>query len=339
MDLIVGLYLQFGDRAGARSLDRNLHFHGLQYGDHVALLDDRAHRRRHLPHVRGHLSSDFSHDAYRSRGYVVGYRRIPMKFTLLAALVGIAAGLAGGGRLGRLSRTNARWWALPVLWAACFVVAGRWEVHYGFEIFVAGHVLLLVFALVNFRRVAGIWLVALGALCNLTVIAVNHGTPYRLTAMRDAGIHADQPHSVFRSTKVSHPEQPSDQLTMLGDILAVAPVHEVLSFGDLFLAFGSAIALFHALTRRAGERRYRPRHTASGINERVDLFLDLRETEPVLELPTIGPGPGDALDDPSAGDLFWKTRAEVLGANSASEEPCDPDDVLVWARRDDAATE
>ena len=254
-----------------------------------------------------------------------------MKFTLLAAVVGIAAGLAGGGRLGRLIRTNARWRLLPVLWAGCFVAAGHWDLRFGFEIFVVGHALLLLFALLNVRRLTGIWLVAIGALCNLTVIAVNHGTPYRLSATRAAGIHADQPHTVFRSLEVSHPENDTDRLTFLGDILPVAPLREVLSFGDVFLAFGSAVALFHVLTRRTGERRYRPRHTARAINERVDLFLDLRGPEPVIELPSTEPDP--VGDDPTAGELFWLTRAEVLGANSAPDEPGDPDDVLVWTRR------
>ena len=233
-----------------------------------------------------------------------------------------------------MTRTKARWWMLPVLWAGCFVVAGRDLVPGGLAILVTGHALLAVFALRNLRRMTGMWLVALGATCNLAVIAVNHGVPFRESSLRVAGIHANQPHSYFRSITVSHPETDADALTFLDDIIPVAPLHEVLSFGDLFLAFGAAIVLFHAMTRSTGDRRYKPRHSTRTV--RPDLFLDLRGIEPFIELPT--EEPEEAADeiepeDAIAGELFWQTRAEVFGTDTNPEMPSDPDDVLFWALR------
>src|SRR6185312_2846547 len=96
---------------------------------------------------------------------------------LLAGLVvGLAAGLASGGRLGHIAHLSFRWpWlvlaALIVREAALFYPFNQID---GIQYVYAGALTVLVmWTIWHVDRVSGIWLVAAGATLNLVVVAVN----------------------------------------------------------------------------------------------------------------------------------------------------------------------
>ena len=268
-----------------------------------------------------------------------------MKFTLLSALVGLAAGLAGGGRVGRVARLRLRWWGLPVAWALLLAIITRRDPPHAFLLLVIAHALLVLFALANTLRLPGMWLVALGAAANLLVIGVNQGMPYRVGSAHAAGINAHDEARLFANTTLTHPED-ADRLMSLAKIVPVAPVREVLSFGDLFMAFGMGLLMYHASTRTSGLRDrqthrgvHSARAPAAPVPRVMAVTLDLRAAEPVIEL---GAEPTEAeqaaaaereiLADERVGELFWKTREEVLGRSL----PTGPEGELFWALREEA---
>ena len=60
----------------------------------------------------------------------------------------------------------------------------------------------------------------------------------------------------------SHPQHSGDQLVLLGEVIPLRPLRTVVSFGDLFVAFGLGASTMNALvatgSRRTGSRG--PRH-------------------------------------------------------------------------------
>ena len=104
------------------------------------------------------------------------------------------------------------------------------------------------------RRIPGLWLVGVGAACNLLPILVNGGVmPASAHALQVAGISADA--GVFtNSTVLAEPK-----LLFLGDVIAIPaswPLANVLSAGDVVIALGAAYTL-HRVTgsRLAGRPR------------------------------------------------------------------------------------
>jgi hypothetical protein len=125
----------------------------------------------------------------------------------------------------------------------------------GLACIVASYVLLAAFALANIRLV-GMPVVLVGLVLNVVVIALNGGMPVRADAI--ATVDRDRtPGAIAQLTFDSkrHLETPSDRLTILGDVLPLRPVHEVVSFGDLILAFGLADVVFRLLRPHALPRR------------------------------------------------------------------------------------
>jgi hypothetical protein len=112
-----------------------------------------------------------------------------------------------------------------------------------------GYALLAGFALLNHRH-AGLVLVAAGLLANLLVIGVDGGMPVRGLP---AGVPVDGLH---------HGLSAGDSLTGLSDTVRLAPLHEIVSPGDLLVALGGAVAVFSWLEpgpARPGRLRPRPR--------------------------------------------------------------------------------
>jgi hypothetical protein len=119
------------------------------------------------------------------------------------------------------------------------------------------HLLSLAFAL-GFvwcnRRVAGIALLATGAICNVAAIAANGGVmPASPSAMRRAGL-AEEVEGFRNSATLDGPE-----LAFLGDVFAIPegwPLANVFSVGDVLLLAGAAVALHAgAGSRLAGSGR------------------------------------------------------------------------------------
>jgi hypothetical protein len=176
-------------------------------------------------------------------------------FLLLAlALVPIA-----GGSLRRLGELRFRapvllWLALAAQVALIALPGPRtwWRVALNLSLYPLG----LAFVWLN-RRVPGLWVVGLGALCNLLPILANGGVmPASAAAMRAAGLEAAP--GLFANSAVL--EEP--RLLFLGDVIAIPrswPFANVLSVGDVLIALGAAVVVHRA----TGSRLFGPRRRAS----------------------------------------------------------------------------
>jgi hypothetical protein len=149
----------------------------------------------------------------------------------LAVLAGAAVALAAG------RRTPVPWprlWpALPaagVAAVATYAVPGR----AGAAIEGAGLAGLALWAASSWRR-PGMVLVAAGLAANAAVLLANGGMPVKGMA---AAASAPSHHLGLSA---------SDRLTGLSDVIALNPVHQMVSAGDLMAAAGGGIAAFAAL--------------------------------------------------------------------------------------------
>ena len=175
-----------------------------------------------------------------------------MGFTAVAVVGGLVLGLVLGGRPSNLGRQPLRWWPVLllgiVLQAAAEILDVRQSV--GIALVYASYAAMIVFALRNLRLV-GMPIVLLGLVLNTLVIGVNGGMPVREEAILAAGhLQPDEIATVDFGAK-RHLEDDSDRLVFLGDVIPLRITREVLSFGDLLLAFGIANVLFRLL-RPAG---------------------------------------------------------------------------------------
>jgi hypothetical protein len=151
---------------------------------------------------------------------------------------------------------------------------------------------LIAVALAN-RHLTGMVVIALGLLLNLVSVAVNAGVPVRASALVAAGVVDADEIDTIELTGPHHLETSADALGVLGDVLPIAALHQVVSFGDLIVAFGAA-----DVVRELSRRRVR------------------REVDAV------------AYDDPAAttivrADQVWGTapRARPVSASQYSANP------------------
>jgi hypothetical protein len=159
-----------------------------------------------------------------------------MQVALVAAVVGVLLGFASGGRLRHLGEHPLQLWPLLLVGVGLHVVAPNGVV------LVAALVCLLAWCLANLQLV-GMAVVAVGLALNVAVIAANGAMPVRPAALARAHVDAD----------VDGPrrlQEPGDRLTVLGDALPVRPLRQVLSFGDLIVAIGTADVVVHLMRRR-----------------------------------------------------------------------------------------
>jgi hypothetical protein len=174
----------------------------------------------------------------------------------LAALCVLSVPLAGG-RLARLATIRLRWlWLAPLALALQVLIITL--APYGYRsIHVAVHLgtygLAALFLWVN-RRVAGMPVIAAGALLNALAIVVNGGVmPASTTAQRLAGLVV-QPGRFENSTHLVHPH-----LLWLGDVIPVpGPLPNVLSIGDCVI-FAGMLMLLHLTCRTGAGTCPRPR--------------------------------------------------------------------------------
>jgi hypothetical protein len=169
-----------------------------------------------------------------------------MGFTTVAVIAGLVIGLAAGGRIRNLGSQRFRWWLLLPLGAVLQTVPELWEVPAALAMVLASYAALAAFAMANLHLV-GMSVVMVGLALNVAPIVANGGMPVRAEAIVAAGI--SEPHDVehLRFGAKRHLERPDDRLTFLGDVIPVPPLREVLSFGDLVLAFGVADVLARML--------------------------------------------------------------------------------------------
>ena len=183
-----------------------------------------------------------------------------MLLALFSLAVGIASGFAGGGRFANVGwrRIRASW--LPAAWAGGSVLSVFLDGESAFVLGLAGLGCLVVFAAVNMKVLSCMWLIAAGLFLNFVVTANNHGMPYSPVALATAGVRPESYNDVPKSSALSHPERPGDQLLFLADVIPVAPLRTVVSFGDLLAAFGLGSVAATAMWDRRPRRMRPPRH-------------------------------------------------------------------------------
>ena len=164
-------------------------------------------------------------------------------------MAGVLLGWATGGRLAHVGRHPLRSLGLLAAGVALPVLA---EVVDGLALLLVLGSLgcLLAFCLRNLHLV-GMGVIAVGLGLNGLVISVNGAMPVRPAALVRAGVADDagQARSLDLGAK-RRLEQPGDHLTVLGDALPVRPLRQVLSFGDLVVAAGTADLVVHLMQRR-----------------------------------------------------------------------------------------
>ncbi len=178
-----------------------------------------------------------------------------MRLAVLALLGGLALAALLGGRPGRLPARPLRWPALSVLavflyWVPSLFGAGRAT---SVTLMLCAYGALLAFAAANLR-VVGMAVVALGLGLNAAVILANGGMPVDPGAVVATGLA--QPEELARIDLGPNRQWQgrADPLAALGDVVPVAPLDEVVSFGDLILAAGLANVGFRLLQPRTGDR-------------------------------------------------------------------------------------
>lgn len=124
---------------------------------------------------------------------------------------------------------------------------------------ILSYTLVAAWLLLNLPVHRGVYRLAFGLLfagwlMNAVPIATNRGMPVSAWATAQANARADVP---SRGALVKHVVADADSnARVLGDVIPVAPLHLVISFGDILLALGVAvIAAGHAEPDRANRRR------------------------------------------------------------------------------------
>jgi hypothetical protein len=180
---------------------------------------------------------------------------------VLAVVIGVAAGWALGGRVGRLADLELRGMPLFALALGCQLVIFPtdvlpWSMPDGpvTALSLATYAVLVVVAILN-RRITGFPIAGLGMACNLVAIAGNGGhMPSLPSAMRAAGLDYTGVHD--NSVASAHP-----QLAWLVDRWGApgwVPLANVYSVGDILLAVGVVVIVSAAMGARV-PRPGRPR--------------------------------------------------------------------------------
>lgn len=165
--------------------------------------------------------------------------------------LGVALGLARGGRLEALRAVRPQWW---VVLAGGFVLqafAESFDVPGATSLSVIG-MFALVVGLVANAQIRGALIAAFGVSLNLIVMAINGAVPVRFEALSDAGIVAS---GTERSqiTSVGHLlelETADSRLGSLGDTIPIGVLNSVISIGDVVTFAGVIVIVSNLIAAR-----------------------------------------------------------------------------------------
>lgn len=169
----------------------------------------------------------------------------------LVLAAGIGIGYLRGGSIRNLASVRLRWMplvlaALAVQLAAELVPADLAWIAFGMVI--ASYAMIFVWAGVNWRP-AGMTLIALGALLNFIVIAVNRGMPVSAVAAVRGGLAIPAGENVVARGKHFFDVAGEAKLRWLSDIIPLwSP--PVASIGDLVLWAGLIVLIQHLVSGR-----------------------------------------------------------------------------------------
>ena len=173
-------------------------------------------------------------------------------FLLYAIVVGIVLGFVLGGRLSGLATLDFKWAPLAILGLAIQIVLFSGPVSdrigdLGPVIYVGSTALVLLVVLRNLR-IAGMPLVALGAVSNLLAIVVNGGY---MPASPEAASAAGRAEATTYSNSAILDGAVLAPLTDIFALPAWLPFHNVFSIGDVLIGVGVAMAIVVAMRRGA----------------------------------------------------------------------------------------
>lgn len=184
-----------------------------------------------------------------------------MRFVAVAVAVGAVGGLGWSVLSPRRPRhageMKLRWWPALVGGLVLQLPGGRLDTAVGSALILAAYALLLAFALANLNT-AGMGLVGLGIVLNVTTIAVNSGMPVGVDAVVAAGIVSGDDLDTIRFDGKRHLEGDDDRLMVISDVIPVRWLGEVVSAGDIVMAVGLATVVANLLRRRPTRRPANP---------------------------------------------------------------------------------
>lgn len=195
-------------------------------------------------------------------------------YALIAIGVGLLIGGITGGRLTNIATKRFQWWGLLVAGMGLQVFLEYEHAPAQFFLLLVSYACLIAFSIANLRlRAMGVVLIGIGL--NALVIAANSGMPVREDAVRAADmVEDDKP---VRVADAKHTlETDNTKLRFLGDIVPVAPLRQVVSFGDLILAVGITDLMVRLMRP---DRRPRRRDEEDVGAPETDLVLDLTDYE------------------------------------------------------------
>ncbi|MHB1533736.1 MAG: DUF5317 family protein [Acidimicrobiales bacterium] len=188
-----------------------------------------------------------------------------MWLPILALIAGGALGGIAGGRLRSLAGHRIRGWGLALGGIGLELVAGnRMLGPAGEAVLLGGYVCLLGFAAAN-AHLAGVGVLAAGLVANLAVITADGAMPVLPTAVVRAGIATPATVAGVDYGPRHHPQRRGDHLTFLDDRIPLAPLHQVVSFGDLVLAGGVADVAAHLMQPAPRHRRRSRSHSVQRV--------------------------------------------------------------------------
>jgi Family of unknown function (DUF5317) len=234
----------------------------------------------------------------------------------LAVAVALLLPLLTGGSYTRLVMTDWRWSAalfagLGLQLALEFlpIPESRWN-DLGFGLLLASYALILAFCARNVL-LRGMAVVLIGVICNFTVIAVNRGMPVKVP-----------PDWLSKSwvepTIKHHPEDSSDTLVFLGDIIVLrSPFDAAISFGDLIIAVGLCDVTYHA-SRKRKRRSSDTGGDATAEPRTIDLTAYPEPTAVPHASPTQTPTPVPATAAMAQADLTFSPTATSSAFSTGS---------------------
>lgn len=185
-------------------------------------------------------------------------------FILYAIPIGVLIGLVSGGRLDRLSDLRLRWTPVMLLGLAVQIALFSGRIgsavgDAGPAIYVASTAAVFIAVLRNLAT-PGVWLIVVGAGCNLAAIVANGGfMPADTTALGSVG---GLPPGFTNSTIATDPAL--RPLTDLFALPAWLPFANVFSVGDSLIGIGVAVTIVLAMRGRAPTDATRPVRPAGG---------------------------------------------------------------------------
>jgi len=187
-----------------------------------------------------------------------------MKLVLATLVIAVLAGYLAGGRLSNLGSAGVRWPGAAVAGLALQLapVPGR---TLPLVLLFVSFALLAVFALANVRaRVAGFPLILVGIALNFAVIAVNLGMPVTRQALEASNQMDTLAMLVHDGGAKHHLAGPDERLLFLGDVIAIRPIEQAVSAGDLFTYAGVVWLVVAAMLGRTTPSTARGRRAPVG---------------------------------------------------------------------------